>query len=52
MLERLARTRGLPDTIVVDNGPEFTSRVLDQWAYQHGAELHFIQPGKPVQNTS
>jgi putative transposase len=50
VLERLARTRGLPGTIVVDNGPEFTSRVLDQWAYQHGVELHFIQLGKPVQN--
>jgi len=50
ILERLAGTRGLPGTIVVDNGPEFTSRVLDQWAYQHEVELHFIQPGKPVQN--
>ena len=50
VLERLARIRGLPSTIVVDNGPEFTSRVLDQWAYEHGVELHFIQPGKPVQN--
>ena len=35
---------------MVDNGPEFTSRVLDQWAYARGVELHFIQPGKPVQN--
>ena len=50
VLERLARHRGLPTTIVVDNGPEFTSRVLDQWAYDHRVELHFIQPGKPVQN--
>jgi putative transposase len=50
VLERLARTRGLPNTIVVDNGPEFTSRVLDQWAYRAGVELHFIQPGKPIQN--
>ncbi len=24
--------------------------MLDQWAYEHGVELHFIQPGKPVQN--
>lgn len=50
VLDRLARLRGLPSTIVVDNGPEFTSRVLDLWAYQHGVELHFIQPGKPTQN--
>jgi putative transposase len=50
VLERLATTRGLPRTIVTDNGPEFTSRVLDQWAYRSGVELHFIQPGKPVQN--
>ena len=34
----------------MDNGPDFTSRMLDQWAYEHGVELHFIQPGKPVQN--
>ncbi len=50
VLDRLARSRGLPRTIVTDNGPEFTSRVLDQWAYKAGVELHFIQPGKPVQN--
>jgi putative transposase len=50
LLDRLARTRGLPQTLVMDNGPEFTSRVLDQWAYKHCIELHFIQPGKPVQN--
>jgi putative transposase len=36
--------------IVVDNGPEFTSRALDTWAYGRGIQLHFIQPGKPVQN--
>ncbi len=40
VLERLAQLRGLPSTIVVDSGPGFTSRVLDQWAYQHGVELH------------
>jgi putative transposase len=50
VLDRVAGARGLPSTIVVDNGPEFTSRVLDQWAYERGVELHFIQPGKPVQN--
>lgn len=35
---------------MLDNGPEFTRRVLDTWAYQHGVQLHFIEPGKPVQN--
>ena len=50
VLEALRLSRGLPGVIVMDNGPEFTSRVLDQWAYERGVELHFIQPGKPVQN--
>jgi putative transposase len=50
VLERLALTRGLPGTIVVDNGPEFAGRTLDRWAYQRGVRLHFIDPGKPVQN--
>lgn len=35
----------------MDNGPEFTSRVRDHWAHEHQVELHFIQPGKPVQNS-
>ena len=50
VLDRLAASRGVPTTIVVDNGPEFTSRALNAWAYDHGGTLHFIDPGKPVQN--
>ena len=50
VLERVAQERGLPEAIQVDNGPEFISRVVDQWAYAHGVALHFIDPGKPVQN--
>jgi len=34
----------------VDNGAEFISRVLVQWAFEHRVELHFIEPGKPTQN--
>jgi putative transposase len=48
--ERLRVTRGLPETITVDNGPEFTSHALDRWAYARGVKLVFIDPGKPVQN--
>jgi putative transposase len=49
-LNRLRETRGLPHTIQVDNGPEFTSRALDEWTFGHRVKLHFIEPGKPVQN--
>jgi putative transposase len=50
VLDRLAETRGLPRTITMDNGPEFTSRCLDEWAYRNGVKLNFIRPGKPVEN--
>lgn len=50
VLERLVDSRGLPKTIVVDNGPEFRSRELDAWAYRRGVKLRFIRPGKPVEN--
>jgi putative transposase len=52
VVDDVALQRGLPQTIVMDNGPELTSRVLDQWAYEHGVELRFIDPGKPIQNAS
>lgn len=50
VLERVGARRGFPEVIVCDNGPEFTGQVLDQWAHQRGVRLHFIEPGKPVQN--
>jgi len=50
VLDRLAETRGLPEVITIDNGPEFTSRALDEWAYRHGVKLNFIRPGKPIEN--
>lgn len=39
-----------PATIRTDQGPEFTYRALDQWAFEHAVELRLIQPGKPTQN--
>jgi putative transposase len=49
-LDRVGFVRGFPRSIVCDNGPEFTSRTLDQWAYERGIELSFIRPGRPVEN--
>jgi len=50
ILDQLFLTRPLPETLILDNGPEFAGTALDAWAAQHGVHLHFIQPGKPVQN--
>lgn len=50
VLERLSDTRGLPEVITVDNGPEFVGRALDEWAYRRGVKLNFIRPGKPIEN--
>ncbi len=50
VLGRVVEQRGKPKEILIDNGPEFTSRALDAWAYEMGVELRFIRPGKPVDN--
>jgi putative transposase len=50
VLERLASARPLPTQLVLDNGPELISRVLEAWAHEHRVILHFIDPGKPMQN--
>jgi putative transposase len=49
-LDKIAMERGYPAAIVSDNGPEFCSRVVDDWAHRHGVKLQFIRPGKPVDN--
>ena len=53
--ERMARFldevgRPLPRTIVLDNGPEMTSKAMFFWSQRNSVKLHFIQPGKPTQN--
>lgn len=49
-LEQLAETRGLPQTISVDHGTDFTSRALDVWAERRGVQREIIRPGKPNDN--
>jgi putative transposase len=50
VLSEVALVHGLPENIVVDNGPEFISNAMDEWAYTREVTLHFIRPGKPVDN--
>lgn len=49
-LNRIALFRGLPKEILTDNGSEFTSNVMNAWAYDHRVAHIFIDPGKPMQN--
>jgi len=48
VMNRLTAVRGAPQRIRVDNGPEFVSRALDQWAYLNQVTLDFSRPGKPT----
>lgn len=50
VLEELAQFTGLPEVLVMDNGPEFTSKAMLCWAEERGVKLHFIDPGRPMQN--
>jgi len=50
LLENLRKTRGTPKSIQVDNGSEFYSKAMDQWAYRHGVKLEFIRPSRPKDN--
>ena len=49
-LDAVAAFRGYPASVRTDQGPEFTGKALDQWAYRNNVELKLIQPGKPTQN--
>jgi putative transposase len=50
VFERLKLERGLPDTLRVDNGPEFLSGAFIAWAESNGLTIQYIQPGEPNQN--
>lgn len=49
-LDIIAKLRGYPKTIVLDNGPEMCSLPMIRWAADRGVQPHHIAPGKPVQN--
>ena len=50
MLDYIKSFRGAPKVIRCDNGPEFVSKVLDQWAYENKVTVDFSRPGKPTDN--
>jgi putative transposase len=50
VLTQVCRRRGKPKSIKVDNGPEFTSKALDLWAYANKVKPDFSRPGKPTDN--
>ena len=50
VLDRSAVNRGYPVMLRMENGPEFISFALAEWAEQHAVKLEFVQPGKPTQN--
>ena len=50
VLNEVIRERGAPRSMQVDNGTEFTSVVMDQWAYWNGVTLDFSRRGKPQDN--
>lgn len=49
-LNQIIEWRGQPFAIRVDNGPEYVSATLSEWAAAKGIALNHIQPGKPQQN--
>ena len=50
ILDQLRETRGLPEAICCDNGPELIGEPFVEWCDTHGVEIRYIQPGKPDQN--
>jgi putative transposase len=49
-LDEIMESRGRPRTLILDNGPEMTSKAMFFWSQKTGVKLNFIQQGKPTQN--
>jgi len=50
ILDEIIETKGVPDRIRTDNGPEFTAYHYMEWCEAQGINPKHIQPGKPSQN--
>lgn len=50
-LKQIQLTRSLtPKRIQTDNGSEFISKEVDQWAYENKVTMDYSRPGKPTDN--
>ena len=49
-LEQVIEWRGKPKAIRCDNGSEYISQMLVNWANSQQITMMYIQPGKPTQN--
>ncbi len=50
VLKRVKKSRGVPECIRSDNGPEFIARKLKRWLAEHQTQTLYIAPGSPWQN--
>jgi putative transposase len=50
VLQQLCEWHGKPDAMRSDNGPEFRSNVVQEWAKSNDIDWQFTQPGCPAQN--
>lgn len=50
VLNRIRQNGRVPSALYCDNGSEFTSQILDLWAYHNKVKIEFSRPGKPTDN--
>jgi putative transposase len=49
-LNHIRQKRETPKLLFCDNGSEFTSQIMDLWAYHNRVQIDYSRPGKPTDN--